>query len=445
MPRDVHKSLELLEEFHSELFRPTDAELKHSIEKVIGIFKTNLFNALCDIHEYYENVLLNERLPLGQKIFESKRFADRWEQRQGLLPVGSAGLSSSPSIRPTVYSHYSAESREQKQSILNRSGSYPSTSPITFSRSNALLETAPVNCIIDSFGREWDVEEVTLDASQVGLGFSISGGKDRPPEPDHYIRITDITPGGAVANDGRIKVGDVILKVNEHDCVNVEHQFAVSALQTAGPTVRLLVKRLKPQRSLSQSQLNDLQYQQRMQDSRTATLTNRSRSLHQLPQQTGASSILQEPPTPQQRQPSRLSHHSGGGMQYITPQPPPESTRAPRLVTLRKGEGGLGFNIVGGEDGEPIYVSHVLPGGVADLSGGIKKGDVLLRVGDIDLQGATHGQSALTLKSIPPNSYVHLLVQYRPREYHQFEDKVERLRSDMLAQQQHQSPGAGFR
>lgn len=34
---------------------------------------------------------------------------------------------------------------------------------------------------------------------------------------------------------------------------------------------------------------------------------------------------------------------------------------------------GLGFNIVGGEDGEPIYISYVLPGGVADLSGNVRK------------------------------------------------------------------------
>lgn len=34
---------------------------------------------------------------------------------------------------------------------------------------------------------------------------------------------------------------------------------------------------------------------------------------------------------------------------------------------------GLGFNIVGGEEGEPIYISYVLPGGVADLSGNVKK------------------------------------------------------------------------
>jgi len=42
-------------------------------------------------------------------------------------------------------------------------------------------------------------------------------------------------------------------------------------------------------------------------------------------------------------------------------------------VTLRKNEYGLGFNIVGGEDGEPIYISHIMPGGAADLNGNIRK------------------------------------------------------------------------
>lgn len=39
------------------------------------------------------------------------------------------------------------------------------------------------------------------------------------------------------------------------------------------------------------------------------------------------------------------------------------------LISLQ----GLGFNIVGGEEGEPIYISYVLPGGVADLSGQVRK------------------------------------------------------------------------
>ena len=39
------------------------------------------------------------------------------------------------------------------------------------------------------------------------------------------------------------------------------------------------------------------------------------------------------------------------------------------MVTLKKSAAGLGFNIVGGEDGEGIFVSFILQGGPADVSG----------------------------------------------------------------------------
>ena len=45
----------------------------------------------------------------------------------------------------------------------------------------------------------------------------------------------------------------------------------------------------------------------------------------------------------------------------------------PRPAILQRGGQGLGFNIVGGEEGEPIYISYVSPGGVADLSGNVRK------------------------------------------------------------------------
>lgn len=49
------------------------------------------------------------------------------------------------------------------------------------------------------------------------------------------------------------------------------------------------------------------------------------------------------------------------------------------MVILR-GSTGLGFNIVGGEDGEGIFISFILAGGAADLSGELKKGDQILSV-----------------------------------------------------------------
>lgn len=56
------------------------------------------------------------------------------------------------------------------------------------------------------------------------------------------------------------------------------------------------------------------------------------------------------------------------------------SHREPRKVILNKGPTGLGFNIVGGEDGEGIFISFILAGGVADLSGELRRGDQILAV-----------------------------------------------------------------
>ena len=52
-------------------------------------------------------------------------------------------------------------------------------------------------------------------------------------------------------------------------------------------------------------------------------------------------------------------------------------------MVLRKGQTGLGFNIVGGEDGEGIFVSFILSGGPADLSGELRAGDQLISVSNI--------------------------------------------------------------
>lgn len=58
--------------------------------------------------------------------------------------------------------------------------------------------------------------------------------------------------------------------------------------------------------------------------------------------------------------------------------------REPRKVVLHRGSTGLGFNIVGGEDGEGIFISFILTGGPADLSGELRKGDRIISVGYVD-------------------------------------------------------------
>lgn len=56
----------------------------------------------------------------------------------------------------------------------------------------------------------------------------------------------------------------------------------------------------------------------------------------------------------------------------------------PRVVELPKTEEGLGFNVMGGkEQNSPIYISRIIPGGVADRLGGLKRGDQLLSVNNV--------------------------------------------------------------
>jgi hypothetical protein len=49
--------------------------------------------------------------------------------------------------------------------------------------------------------------------------------------------------------------------------------------------------------------------------------------------------------------------------------------REPRTIDLIKGRGGLGFNIVGGEDAEGIFISFILAGSPADTCGELRRGD----------------------------------------------------------------------
>lgn len=56
----------------------------------------------------------------------------------------------------------------------------------------------------------------------------------------------------------------------------------------------------------------------------------------------------------------------------------------PRVVELPKTEEGLGFNVMGGkEQNSPIYISRIIPGGVAERHGGLKRGDQLLSVNGV--------------------------------------------------------------
>ena len=93
---------------------------------------------------------------------------------------------------------------------------------------------------------QWEYEEIALERGGSGLGFSIAGGIDNPHiGNDSSIYITKLIPGGAASTDKRLRVNDIIMKVNDVNVVNVSHSVAVEALKRAGNKVELYVKRKK--------------------------------------------------------------------------------------------------------------------------------------------------------------------------------------------------------
>ncbi|KQS29808.1 disks large 1 tumor suppressor protein isoform X9 [Drosophila erecta] len=134
--------------------------------------------------------------------------------------------------------------------------------------------------------------------------------------------------------------------------------------------------------------------------------------------------------SPQPRQPG--SRYASTNVLAAVPPGTPRAvstediTREPRTITIQKGPQGLGFNIVGGEDGQGIYVSFILAGGPADLGSELKRGDQLLSVNNVNLTHATHEEAAQALKT--SGGVVTLLAQYRPEDYNRFEARIQELK-----------------
>ncbi|XP_047018977.1 disks large 1 tumor suppressor protein isoform X8 [Helicoverpa zea] len=235
--------------------------------------------------------------------------------------------------------------------------------------------------------------EIELVKGGSGLGFSIAGGLGNQHIPgDNGIYVTKIMAGGAAHRDGRLRVGDKLLMVKNtsHGDVNLDnvtHEDAVAALKATGERV-LLVLVPGPRHGQPSPRTSRANTPTRMTIENTETASSTANSLRR---------------------------------EDVT-----DSNEESRVVDLEKGPQGLGFNIVGGEDGHGIYVSFLLAGGPAERSGQLRRGDRLLAVNDVDITHATHEQAAKALKSTGQN--VKLTVVYRPQEYNKFEARINELK-----------------
>ncbi|XP_026824957.1 disks large 1 tumor suppressor protein isoform X20 [Ooceraea biroi] len=364
---------------------------------------------------------------------------------------------------------------------------------------------------------DWEYEEIGLERGGAGLGFSIAGGTDNP----HYgndtaIYITKLIPGGAASADGRLRVNDTILQVNDVSVVDVPHAAAVDALKRAGNTVKLYVRRrrhtqlmeielIKGNKGLGFSIAGGIGnqhipgdngiYVTKIMDGGAAQVDGRlvvgdklvavrnalqgDKNLENVTHEEAVatlkatqdrvvllvakpeSGIIPPPPPPiatdnslspqprkqngsvsalenntatlpysqESRHASSLALHGTGTPRAVSQE---DVSREVRTVVLNKGSSGLGFNIVGGEDGEGIFISFILAGGPADLSGELRRGDQILSVNGINLRTATHEEAAAALKGT--GQTVTIVVQYKPEDYNRFEAKIQDLKQQISQQ-----------
>ncbi|XP_027318217.1 disks large homolog 2 isoform X4 [Anas acuta] len=661
--KDTDRALVLLEEYCKKLRKPEEQQLKKAIRKVMGIFKSSLFQALLDIQEFYEVTLLNSQKSYEQKLEEANQVAEKWEKttspatgqenlQKTLEAADSNGSEGSGQCgehnkEKQTFENYAVETKikkgQEEENPTGRGlqlGPFPEMewtnaqkyryqdedvphdhtlprlthevrgpelvhvseknlsqienvhgyvlqshiSPLKASPAPIIVNTDTLDTIpyVNGTEIEYEFEEITLERGNSGLGFSIAGGTDNPHiGDDPGIFITKIIPGGAAAEDGRLRVNDCILRVNEVDVSEVSHSKAVEALKEAGSIVRLYVRRRRPiletvveiklfkgPKGLGFSiaggvgnqhipgdnsiyvtkiidggaaqkdgrlqvgdrllMVNNYSLEEVTHEEAVAILKNTSDVVylkvgkpttiymtdpygppdithsysppmenhilssgnngtleykaslapispgryspipkHMLveddytrppePVYSTVNKLCDKPPSPRHYSPvecdksflltapyphyhvgllpdSEITSHS----QHSTATRPPTVSLQrtisvegePRKIILHKGSTGLGFNIVGGEDGEGIFVSFILAGGPADLSGELQRGDQILSVNGIDLRGATHEQAAAALKGA--GQTVTIIAQYQPEEYARFEAKIHDLREQMM-------------
>ncbi|XP_017344202.1 disks large homolog 2 isoform X20 [Ictalurus punctatus] len=578
--RDTARALGLLEDYCSKLKKPEEQQLKAAVLRVMGIFRSSLFQALIDIQEFYEVTLLNSQKSCEQKLEEVKHMAEQCESSSASPgfpnthprpacvqpeviekshaeePVADSNASAenrpaavqgsqqqthtpaclnpspNPALMNSPWYHYQDDESPPEHSYPRLTGevrapelvhvsernlseienvhgyvSHSHISPLKASPAPIIVNTDTLESVpyVNGTEIEYEFEEITLERGNSGLGFSIAGGTDNPHiGDDPGIFITKIIPGGAAAEDGRLRVNDCILRVNEVDVSEVSHSRAVEALKVAGSIVRLYVRRRRPMletiveiklikgpKGLGFSiaggvgnqhipgdnsiyvtkiidggaaqkdgrlqvgdrllMVNNYTLEEVTHEEAVAILKNTSDVVY-LKVGKPTSVYLSDPYGPpditHSFSPAMDNHISGnnGTLEYKSSLPPispgrysplprhllgeEDINREPRKIVLHKGSTGLGFNIVGGEDGEGIFVSFILAGGPADLSGELRRGDQILSVNGIDLRGATHEQAAAALKGA--GQTVAIVAQYRPEEYGRFEAKIHDLREQMM-------------
>ncbi|NWQ79138.1 MPDZ protein, partial [Columbina picui] len=258
-----------------------------------------------------------------------------------------------------------------------------------------------------------NIQYVELPKDQGGLGIAIS-----EEDTINGVVIKSLTDHGAAAKDGRIKVGDQILAVDDEIVVGYPVEKFISLLKTPKTMVRLTINSAETD-SVTAAPV----------PSSTAPAERRNMQ----PSATVPSSSSPEPEAVKNTSRSSTPATLASDPATCLIIPGCETT-----IDISKGRTGLGLSIVGGADTllGAIIIHEVYEEGAAFKDGRLWAGDQILEVNGIDLRNATHDEAINVLRQTPQK--VRLTV-YRDEAQYKEEDMY-----DVLNIELQKKPGKGL-
>ncbi|XP_056136523.1 multiple PDZ domain protein [Lampris incognitus] len=231
-------------------------------------------------------------------------------------------------------------------------------------------------------GSSGDTRHVALPQDHVGLGICLS-----EEDSSGGVKVKSLIQHGTASKDGRIKVGDTIVAVNDKPVAGLPRD-KVSALIMKHPvSVRLTVDHSK---HLSSSSFLPLP------KSPSYPCSHASSSSLTLPFSPSSCSSLNIARAAAIGQSDWLWSGS------VTPDPLscPIVAGSESTIEILKGNIGLGLSIVGGCDTllGAVIIHEVNDGGAAQRDGRLQAGDQILEVNGIDLRRATHEEAIGVLR-----------------------------------------------
>ncbi|XP_041076915.1 multiple PDZ domain protein isoform X6 [Polyodon spathula] len=257
------------------------------------------------------------------------------------------------------------------------------------------------------------IQHVILPKDQGSLGIAIS-----EEDTKNGVMIKSLTEHGAAAKDGKIKVGDKILAVDDETVVGHPVEKVITLLKKAKSTVKLTISSDDPASQspsgMSTASASDMKSTKPSAVTSAAVGIPESDTLRNASRSSTPATLVSDPATC------------------------PIIPGCETTIDISKGRTGLGLSIVGGADTllGAIIIHEVYEEGAASKDGRLWAGDQVLEVNGIDLRSATHDEAIHVLRQTPQK--VRLMVYRDEAQYK--EDEM----WDVFSVELEKKPGEGL-